>query len=91
MLLRDGSQFTSMLIHPGIDGGIAFDSTVESQQFLSHRHSIFAFWVYVTWHPPRGTKGIGPQKRPCGQRWHQLAAHLQRSSIDEFKLIQCRV
>jgi hypothetical protein len=44
MLLRDGSQFTSMLIHPRIDGGIAFDSTVESQQFRSHRHSIFAFW-----------------------------------------------
>ena len=43
MLLRDGSQFTSMLIHPRIDGGIAFDSTVESQQFRSHRRSIFAF------------------------------------------------
>src|SRR5277367_5391943 len=39
-LMRDGSQFTSMLIHPRIDGGIAFDSTVESQQFRSHRRSI---------------------------------------------------
>src|SRR2546426_12133185 len=36
-LMRDGSQFTSMLIHPRIDGGIAFDSTVESQQFRFHR------------------------------------------------------
>jgi hypothetical protein len=41
-LLSDGSQFTSMLIHPRIDGGIAFDSTVESQQFRSHRRSVFA-------------------------------------------------
>jgi hypothetical protein len=41
-LMRDGSQFTSMLVHPRIDGGIAFDSTVESQQFRSHRRSIFA-------------------------------------------------
>jgi hypothetical protein len=32
MLLRDGSQINSMLIDPRIDGGIAFDSTVESQQ-----------------------------------------------------------
>src|SRR5882757_2411317 len=42
-LLRDGSQFTFMLFHPRIDGGIAFDSSVESQQLLSHRRSIFAF------------------------------------------------
>jgi hypothetical protein len=32
-LARDGSQFTSMLFHPRIDGGIPLDSTVESQQF----------------------------------------------------------
>jgi hypothetical protein len=42
-LMRDGSQFPSMLFHPRIDGGIAFDSTVESQQLRSHRRSIFAF------------------------------------------------
>src|SRR5271163_3172775 len=42
-LMRDGSQFTSMLIYPRIDGGIAFDSSVESQQLRSHRRSIFAF------------------------------------------------
>jgi hypothetical protein len=52
-LLRDGSQFTSMLFHPGIDGGIAFDGTVESQQFRSHRRSIFAFAIYITWRPCR--------------------------------------
>jgi hypothetical protein len=34
---------------------------------------------------------ITPGKRPCGQRRHQVAAHLQRSSIDEFKLTHCRV
>jgi hypothetical protein len=36
-LMRDGSQFTCMLFHPRIDGGIPLDSTVESQQFRSHR------------------------------------------------------
>src|SRR6185312_3054678 len=40
-LMRDGSQFATMLFHPRIDAGIAFDSTVESQQFRSHRRSIF--------------------------------------------------
>ncbi len=29
-LMRDGSQFTSMLFHPRIDGGIPLDSAVES-------------------------------------------------------------
>jgi hypothetical protein len=42
-LMRDGSQFTSMLFHPRIDGGIAFDSSVEPQQFRTHRRSIFTF------------------------------------------------
>src|SRR6267142_6003389 len=36
-LMRDGSQFTCMLFHPRIDGGISLDSAVESQQFRSHR------------------------------------------------------
>jgi hypothetical protein len=63
-LTRDGPQFASMLFHPRIDGGIAFDSTVESQQLRSHGRSIFAFGIYVTGPPPtRGTKEIGPQKR----------------------------
>src|SRR5260370_7218918 len=39
-LVRDGSQFTCMLFHPRIDGGIALDSAVESQQFRSHRHGV---------------------------------------------------
>src|SRR5665213_714656 len=34
-LLRDGAQFTSMIFHPRIDGGIALNSAVESQQFRS--------------------------------------------------------
>ena len=32
-LTRDGSQFTGMLFHPRINGGIPFDSAIESQQF----------------------------------------------------------
>src|SRR6266700_7679453 len=42
-LMRDGSQFTGMLFHPRIDGGIPLDSAVESQQFRSHRHPAFYF------------------------------------------------
>src|SRR5258706_539191 len=42
-LMRDGSQFTGMLFHPRIDGGIPLDSAVESQQFRSHRRSTFFF------------------------------------------------
>ena len=38
-LMRDGSQLTGMLFHPPIDGGIPLDSTIESQQFRSHRLS----------------------------------------------------
>jgi hypothetical protein len=43
LLMRDGSQFTCMLFHPRIDGGIPLDSAVESQQFRSHRRSTFCF------------------------------------------------
>jgi hypothetical protein len=49
--MRDGSQFTCMLFHPGIDGGIPLDSAVESQQFRSHRRSPFCFrdqWLRCT-------------------------------------------
>src|SRR5215472_5720684 len=42
-LMRDGSQPACMLFHPRIDGGIPFDSAVESQQFRSHRRSAFCF------------------------------------------------
>src|SRR5271170_1453357 len=34
-LMRDGSQFTCMLFHPRIDGGIALDSAVEAIPFAS--------------------------------------------------------
>jgi hypothetical protein len=45
-----------MLFHPRIDGGIAFDSTVESQQFRSHRRFIFAFGSMLAWHLNMGIK-----------------------------------
>jgi hypothetical protein len=41
-LMRDGSQFTSMLFHTRIDGEIPLDSAVESQQFRSHRRPLSA-------------------------------------------------
>src|ERR1039457_3187349 len=69
-LMRDGAQFTCMLFHPRIDGGIPLDSAVESDRFRSHRRSIFFFrdpwftshltrdghWLVV----PGRTKGIFP-------------------------------
>src|SRR5262249_10277105 len=38
-LMRDGSQFACMLLHPRIDGGIPLDGAVKSQQSRSHRRS----------------------------------------------------
>ena len=55
--MRDGSQFTCMLFHPRIDGGIPLEGAVESQQFRSHRRSAFCFrdlWLHSTL--TRGTK-----------------------------------
>src|SRR5882762_10656796 len=47
-LVRDGSQFTGVLFHPRIDGGIPLDSAVESQQFRSHRRStVFEIYGYA--------------------------------------------
>src|ERR1035438_715124 len=50
-LVRDGSQSTFMLFHPRIDGGIALDGAVKSQQFRFHRRSTFCFrdlWLRST-------------------------------------------
>jgi hypothetical protein len=43
-LMRDGSQPASMLFHPRIDGRIALDSAVESQQCRFHR----ALWFLLS-------------------------------------------
>src|SRR5580704_7313207 len=54
-LVRDGSQFTCMLFHPRIDGGIPLDSAVESQQFRSHRRWPFCSrnqWLPCTRNSP---------------------------------------
>jgi hypothetical protein len=37
-LVRDDSQFATMLLHPRIDGWIVFDSAVESQRLCFHLH-----------------------------------------------------
>src|SRR5437870_8151419 len=50
-LMREGSQFTCMLFHPRINGGIPLDSAVESQQFRSHRRPLSAFEICGTLHP----------------------------------------
>src|SRR3984885_9264606 len=42
-MMRDDSQFTFMLFHPRVDGGIPFHSAVKSQQLRSHRRSAFCF------------------------------------------------
>src|SRR5215469_2917545 len=41
--MRDGAQFTFVLFHPRIDGGVPLDRTVESQQFGSHGTLPFCF------------------------------------------------
>src|SRR5215469_9300509 len=59
-LTRDGSQLAFMCFDPRIDGGIALDSAVESQQFRSHHRSTFCIrdlWLHSTL--TRGTKGTG--------------------------------
>src|SRR6266705_6669430 len=57
-LICDGSQSICMLFYPRIDGGIALDSAVESQQFRSHHRSTFLF-RNLSLHSTltRGTKG----------------------------------
>src|ERR1700676_1101184 len=42
-LMRDGSQFTCVLLRPRIDGGIPLDSSDESQQIRSHCRPVFFF------------------------------------------------
>jgi hypothetical protein len=63
LLSCDRSQFTFMHTHPRIDGGIAFDSAVQSQQFRSHRRSIFAFGSHVTSHPCTANESDRPSQR----------------------------
>src|SRR6201987_5443544 len=47
--MRDGSQFTCMLFHPRIDGGIPLDSAVESQQFRFHRRDFGISGCVLSW------------------------------------------
>jgi len=57
--MRDGSQFTSMLSHPSIDGGSPLDSAAQSQQFRSHRRD-FGF--------SRGCSLMAFSEEPAGSR-----------------------
>ena len=61
-LMRDGSQFTCMLFHPGIDGGIALDSAVESQQVRSHGRARFCFLGFID---SRGVAILIDKLRAC--------------------------
>src|ERR1700744_3450655 len=61
-LMRDGSQFAFMLFHPHVDGGIVFDSSVESQQLGSHRRSVSVSKFMLLGLPGAGTERIGPDK-----------------------------
>src|ERR1700727_1574088 len=51
-LLRDASQFTCVLFHPRIDGGVPLDSTIESQQFRSHCRSTCFDMIFDLWSLP---------------------------------------
>ena len=57
-LMRDGSQFTFMLLHPRIDGGIVFDSAVESQQVRFHRASLKAKALQIVRHREDVSMGV---------------------------------
>src|SRR5258708_25584942 len=60
-LMRDGSQFTGMLLHPHIDGVIPLDIAVESQQIRSHRRS--TFWFRDLWFVTEGS-AVTREQRP---------------------------
>ena len=42
-LVGDSAEFALMVEEPGVDGGVVFERTVESQQFGFHRRTILAF------------------------------------------------
>ncbi len=75
-LMRDGSQSTCMLSHPRIDGGIALDSAVESQQFRFHRPPLSAFEICdhvaplpsLQQNPSPGTVGVVERECRSGSR-----------------------
>ena len=73
-LMRDGSQFTPILFHPRIDGGVAFNCAVESQQFRFHRRSIFAFESMVSGRL-RGAKKPAVRIADCEIADPNCAAH----------------
>src|SRR5580693_4858726 len=54
-LKRDGSQFTGMLFHPGINGGVALNCTVESQKFRFHR-------LFINAHEGESVQSCPPSK-----------------------------
>src|SRR5215472_3362666 len=64
-LMRNGPQFTCMLFHPCIDGGIPLDSAVESKQLRSHRRYTFCFrdlWLRST-QPNRSVISVSAIRR----------------------------
>src|SRR5579859_3529363 len=56
--MRDGSQFACMRFHPGIDGGIALDSAVESQEVGFHSGSRKAELKILRLKVKRGRKDV---------------------------------
>ena len=69
-LLRDGSQFTCLLLHPAIDGRITLDSALQSKQFRSCSHGVLEF-------PPSSRKPHFPQFHGIAETfvWRQSASN----------------
>jgi pimeloyl-ACP methyl ester carboxylesterase len=75
-----------VFFHPGIDGGIALDSVVESQQFRFHRRSTsFEIYGYVT---PYTRRPLASRARRNGagtsqesRRWHDV--HRRPCLVDQ--------
>ena len=80
--MGDGSQFTCMLFHPGIDRGIALDSAVESKQFRSyHRITLwFRDLRFGTFY--REATGLAFNKRILNLELSKLLSVLQVLAVE---------
>src|SRR2546428_12391328 len=90
-LMRDGSQFTCMLFHPRIDGGIPLDSAVESQQFYSHHLSTFCFrelWLRNGRFARDTTKCVSAAQQRVARRRSQLTT---TDTVADTAICACRM
>src|SRR5579864_229487 len=71
---RDGSQFAGVVFQPGVDGGIALDSAVESKQIRFHHRSGLSFRELVF----AGLACLAYTRRPSGVKTAERGRLLRR-------------